>query len=156
MATHIAAIKGFLEAEELKYDHDDGDLFIRTGFRTDDYEKDGRKSVRLIIELSEEGRFIKFFAPKAYTMPKSASSFHKMALFQTLLQISWQTKMVQFEYDPDDGEVRVIVEFPLMDAELTRQQMRRCLMALANIIDDHHQQITDAIQCGITPETKDE
>ena len=95
-------------------------------------------------------------APHAYNMPKTASSFHKMALFQTLLQISWQTKMVQFEYDPDDGEVRANIEFPLMDAPLTQKQMRRCLMALANILDDQHEHIRDAIQCGLTPASDEE
>jgi hypothetical protein len=158
MATNIETLKGFLDAEKLRYDHDAGDCYIRTGFRTDNYEnKEGRKSVRIIIELVEGGEFIKFMAPHAYNMPKNASSFHKMALFQTLLQVSWQTKMVQFEYDPDDGEIRANIEFPLMDSTLTQLQMRRCLMALANIIDDHHVQISDAISCGITPESdKDE
>jgi hypothetical protein len=157
MATSIQEIKGFLDEEKLQYDHDEGDIYIRTGFRTDHYEnKDGRKSLRIIIELVENGQFIKFMAPHAYVMPKQASSFHKMALFQTLLQISWQTKMVQFEYDPDDGEIRANIEFPLMDAQLTRAQMSRCLMALANIIDDHHLQITDAINSGITPESENE
>lgn len=157
MATSLDEIKGFLDEENLNYGHTDGDTYIRTSFKTDNYEdKEGRKSLRIIIELVEGGQFIKFMAPHAYNMPKQASSFHKMALFQTLLQISWQTKMVQFEYDPDDGEIRANIEFPLMDAALTKLQMRRALMALANIIDDQHLLITDAIHCGLTPESDDE
>ena len=157
MAITIEAIKGFLDTEKLNYDHDAGDCYIRTGFKTDNYvNKDGRKSLRIVIELVEGGEFIKFMAPLAYNMPKDASSFHKMALFQTLLQVSWQTKMVQFEYDPDDGEIRANIEFPLMDAPLTLRQMRRCLMALANIIDDQHDKIAAAIRCGITPESENE
>jgi hypothetical protein len=157
MATSIDEIKMFLDAEQLNYEHEEGKAFIRTSFRTDNYEaNDGRKSIRLIIEVVERGEFIKFMAPHAYNMPKTASSFHKMALFQTLLQISWQTKMVQFEYDPDDGEVRANIEFPLMDAPLTQKQMRRCLMALANILDDQHEHISDAIKCGLTPASDEE
>lgn len=157
MATSIEEIKKFLDDEELQYNHDTGDKYIRTGFKTEHYQTtDGRSSLRIIIDLLEDGEFIKFMAPKAYVMPKDASSFHKMALFQTLLQISWNTKMVQFEYDPDDGEIRAIIEFPLEDAPLTQRQMRRCLMALANIIDDYHTKITDAIQSGITLESEKE
>lgn len=158
MATTIEELKSFLDAEKLSYDHEPGDGYIRTGFRTDNYQnKDGRNSLRLVIELIEGGEFIKFMAPCAYFMPKEASTYHKMALFQTLLQISWQTKMVQFEYDLDDGEIRANIEFPLMDSHLTQRQMRRCLMALANIIDDYHDRIQDAIRSGITPESdKDE
>lgn len=157
MATTIEEIKRFLTAEELKFDHDTGDSYIVTGFRTDHYEnKDARKSLRIVIDLIENGKFLKFMAPQAYNMSKDASSFHKMALFQTLLQISWNTKMVQFEYDSDDGEIRANIEFPLEDALLTQQQMARCLSALAGIIDDNHLQITDAIRSGLTPQSQKE
>jgi hypothetical protein len=63
------------------------------------------------------------------------------------------SKMVQFEYDPDDGEIRPIIEFPLEDAKLTRRQICRCLHAIAQIIDKHHESIIDALSHGITPET---
>lgn len=157
MSTTIVEIKGFLDDEELKYDHENGDNYIHTGFRTDNYvNKDGERNLRIVIELLESGKFIKFMAVHAYNMPKTASSFHKMALFQTLLHISFRTKMVQFEYDPDDGEIRANIEFPLEDAELTQKQMARCLASLTGIIDDYHEQISDAIQSGLTPESEDE
>jgi len=157
MSTTIEEIKGFLDAEDLKYDHDAGDCYIRTGFKTEHYANhEGRKSLRIIIELVEGGEFIKFMAPKAYNIPKDASSFHKMALFQTLLHISYRTKMVQFEYDPGDGEIRANIEFPLEDALLTQKQMSRCLSCLTGVMDHYHEQINDAIHSGITPESEEE
>ena len=55
MSTTIEEIKGFLDAEDLKYDHDAGDNFIRTGFKPEHYANhDGRKSLRIIIELVDD------------------------------------------------------------------------------------------------------
>jgi len=55
---------------------------------------------------------------------------------QTLLTISWETKMVQWEYDPSDGEVRAMIEFPLEDAPLTERQFWRCVHGLVRIVDE--------------------
>lgn len=79
-----------------------------------------------------------------------------MALFQTLLQISWDTKMVQFEYDPDDGEVRAIIEFPIEDSTLTCKQLMRCIYGITGVLEKYHEQITDAMRSGLTPETDEE
>jgi hypothetical protein len=72
------------------------------------------------------------------------------------LQISWETKMVQFEYDPDDGEVRAIIEFPIEDSTLTRKQLMRCIFGITGILEKHHEQIMDAMRSGLTPETDEE
>jgi len=154
MATTLREISGFLNEEGLKHSDPDGKDYIRTGFRTDNYRNpDGEHSLSIIIRLEEDGEFVKVFAPEAYKCPSDLSSFHRLSLFQTLLQVSWMTKMVQFEYDPDDGEIRPIIEFPLEDALLTRRQISRCLHALAQILDRHHEAIVDAVNHGLTPET---
>jgi hypothetical protein len=53
-----------------------------------------------------------------------------------MLCISWETKMLQWEYDPNDGEIRAIIEFPLEDSSLTEKQFNRCLSGLIQIIDN--------------------
>jgi hypothetical protein len=52
-----------------------------------------------------------------------------------MLAISWETKMLQWEYDPSDGEIRAIIEFPLEDSILTERQFHRCLSGLIQIVD---------------------
>jgi hypothetical protein len=52
-----------------------------------------------------------------------------------MLAISWETKMLQWEYDPSDGEIRAIIEFPLEDSMLTERQFNRCLSGLIQIVD---------------------
>ena len=109
--------------------------------------------VHLVITVEEDGKFIKVAAPAAYRFHHDGTSFHKLALFQTLLQICHMTKMVQFEYDAEDGEIRAIIEFPLEDALLTSRQLMRCIHGLVKVMERHHSTIQDAIKHGLTPES---
>jgi len=153
MATTLKEISSFLTEEGLKHSIPEGKDFIRTGFKTENYrDTEGDPHLSIIVKADEDGEFVKVFAPSAYKCPADANSFHRLSLFQTLLHISWMTKMIQFEYDPDDGEVRPMIEFPLEDAKLTRRQIVRCLRALVQILDKYHPDIKDAIQHGLTPE----
>lgn len=157
MATNIEEIKSFLEEAKLKYVDYPGKNYLRTGYKTEKYvDTDGDQSVGIVISVEEDGEFIKVVVPQAYKFDNDLSSFHKMALFQTLLQISHMTKMMQFEYDIDDGEIWAIIEFPLEDALLTKNQLMRCIRAIAGILEEYHEMITDAIKHGITPESESE
>ena len=147
MATSIQQITGFLDAAGLKYRIDD-DL-ARTGFNTNTYrDTDGESGVSLVIAVEEDGEFLKIVAPSIY---KYLDGPHKAALFQVLLMVSWDTKMVQFEYDMGDGEVRAIIEFPLEDAQLTQNQLLRCIHSIAAIVDENHERITAAMTKGELP-----
>jgi len=104
--------------------------------------------------VEEHGEFLKVGAPGAYKFDPDGNSFNKLALFQTLLQISHMTKMAQFEYDPDDGDIQAIIEFPIEDSKLTRRQLMRCVNDLTDIVDSYHEHIMDAIKGGVTPESE--
>jgi hypothetical protein len=151
MATTIEQISEFLESEDLHFEVDEN--IIRTGFKTDNYrDSDGDEGVRIVIALEENGEFIKIVAPMVYKYPDGP---HKAVLFQLLLMISWQTKMLQYEYDVTDGEVRAIIEFPLEDADLTKTQLMRCLRWIAKATDDHHGDIVAAMTKGELPKREE-
>ena len=99
---------------------------------------------------------MKVIAPEVYHFPATAGSFQKLALMQSLLQISLMSKMVQFEYDPDEGEIQAIVEFALEDSDLTRQQLMRSVYTLSDALDEYHTAIHDAITGGIPLEKPSE
>jgi hypothetical protein len=144
MATSLFEIEEILREEGLKYvlleDH------IRTSYATDSYsDPDGQGSVFLVLKPEERGEYFKLIAPNLYSYP---SGPNEAAVFRTLLSISWRTKLVQFEYDERDGEIRAIVEFPLEDARLSRRQLLRCLNGMVQIIDDYHAEVMDAILFG--------
>lgn len=88
----------------------------------------------IVAQLDEDGEFFKLFAPHVLSGVKNHP--HKNAILQAMLSISWETKMLQWEYDPSDGEIRAMIEFPLEDAPLTERQFSRCLTGLIQIVDD--------------------
>lgn len=157
MPTTLQEIQTFLDEEELKYRVHESRNFLRLCFKSDKYtDTDGDYQMDIVVALEEDGEFIKVVVPRAYKFDQNLSSFHKLALFQTLLHISFQTKMVQFEYDVDDGEISAIIEFPIEDSSLSKKQLLRCINGLAILLEKHHEVITDAINHGITPEGREQ
>ena len=157
MATSIAKITELLGEEKLKHNVNEEGDFIIVDFVTRNYRNvRGENSLRIIVSPEENGAFIKFFVPRAYACPKGMTSYNRLSLFQVLLHISWMTKMLQFEFDPDDGEIRMMIEFPLEDAELTRSQLSRCVSTIFNAAERFHENIVDALEHGITIESESE
>ena len=155
MATTLTKITEFLNLAGLEYVHKEGKQHLRLRMPTRKYAPPGERGhhIDLVIALEEEGSYVKVIAPEVYHFPASAGSFQKLALMQSLLQISLMSKMVQFEYDAEDGEIRAIIEFPLEDALLTSRQLMRCIHGLVKVMERHHSTIQDAIKHGLTPES---
>jgi hypothetical protein len=152
MATTLEQVIEYLDSEGLKHRREDN--FVRLGFETSNYRApSGDSGISLVIALEEDGEFIKIVAPSIYQYPDGP---HKAVLFQLLLMISWNTKMVQYEYDTSDGEVRAIIEFPLEDATLTKKQLMRCLQAIAQLVDEYHPKVVTAMTKGELPSLDDE
>ena len=146
MATTCAQIQSYFDDAGLKYEVRDGGECILTGFATDQYTNPrGQKGLMVLIELREDGRYIRVSAPMAYRYKEGP---HKLAVLQALLMVQWKTKLVQFEYDESDGEIRPVVEFPLEDAPLGREQFQRCVSGLVQIVDHYHPVIQGAIDSG--------
>ena len=103
---------------------------------------EGEAMVQVVIILEEDGRFIKVMAPHLYLCNEVSA---KEPLFETLLHICWITKMIQFEYQPEEKVVRAIIEFPIEDAVLTKQQIMRCIRGLITGVEKYHDRIQSAI-----------
>ena len=146
MAIELSTIESFMTAEGLKYSvHDD---YVRTSFATDIYrDQDGDASVFIIARLDEDGEYFKLMAPNLYHYPPDGP--YTAEVFRTLLGVCWRSKLIKYEYDERDGEVRAIIEFPLEDAPLTSKQYLRCLNGLVQIIDEYHGAIAEAMAGGV-------
>lgn len=146
MATDFNVIKSYLKDEGYSFIHSSGSEYIETSIKTENYRNDdSAKSLSLFIKLEEDGKFIKILAPYVYRCALKSGSNRKAALFQALLQICWKTKMVQFEYDSDDGEIRAIIEFPLEDTPLSKSQLVRVMSTLSSVVDLYHEEIVKAL-----------
>lgn len=135
----------FVEAG-LKYRlEEEGHLL--TGFATTSYEnEDGRRGVAIAVSVSEDGEFLEFTAPRLYDARRGRDPGR---LFQALLDITMRTKLVRFEHDPEDGEIRCTVSYPVEDGGLTRRQFRRMLEAIPKAVDRWHPVIRRVLDEGV-------
>jgi len=129
MGATLQQIADYLDNKGWKYRLDREQNRILTGVRADYLE-----DFLIVIQLDEDGEFFELFAPRVLSGVKDHP--HKAAILQTMLCISWETKMLQWEYDPSDGEIRAIIEFPLEDSTLTERQFNRCLYSLIELVDE--------------------
>jgi hypothetical protein len=127
MATTLTQIAQYLDQREWRYHLDPEESRIITGVKADHVEE-----FIIIISLKENGEYLEIVAPQ---LLKVKDHVYKGVLFQTLLAISWQVKMLRWEYDPLDGEIRASIAFPLEDAPLTQKQFNRVLSGLIDIVD---------------------
>lgn len=157
MAMQMERLESFLLAEKLKFrSHEAGHIVV--GFATRNYTApsgnaatanrspaDRPKGIAIAVRLSENGQYLECLAPGLYDL---GTCRHRDVVLQALMAIMQRTKMVRFDWDPTDGEVRCSVECPLEDGSLTRRQFIRMLRALPEIIDDWDPVIRVAMETG--------
>jgi hypothetical protein len=129
MSMTLEEISGYLTNQQILHRLDLKNRQILAGV-----EAENINHFLIVIQLHENGEFFKIFAPAILSGIQEHQ--YKEAIFQTLLSIAWETKMMQWEYDATDGEVRAIIEFPLEDARLTERQFFRCLTGLVDMVDN--------------------
>jgi hypothetical protein len=157
VATSYETICKYLDTRGIDYSrHDNGAILIR--YETNKYrDPQGQTNLLIAIELEQEGRFVKIFVPNAFSYRDGP---YKAVVLQAALFINFQTKMLQFEYDPRDGEIRAMVEFPLEDSPLGEEQFFRAFTALCLLLEESspfmHQAMSgtlDAETCGLDKDT---
>lgn len=145
MAANLQQIAKYLDNLGWEYRLEDEEDRIVTGV-----ESDNIQDFLIVVQLDEEGKFFRIFAPQVLVGVKD--HHYKTAILQTMLAISWETKMLQWEYDPSDGEIRAIIEFPLEDSVLTERQFKRCLSGLVQLVDTVAiPRLTEVMETGLDP-----
>lgn len=145
MGATLQQIARYLDAKGWQYELDEENSRIITGVYAENVE-----DFLIVIQLDEDGEFFKLFAPQVLSGVHEHP--YKDAILQTMLCISWETKMLQWEYDPSDGEIRAIIEFPLEDSMLTERQFNRCLSGLIQIVDDVAMpRLQQVMETGVDP-----
>ena len=146
MSTTLAEVSYFLDQRSLAYTVRD-ETTILTGFGglASFRDVDGEDHLRVVIQVQEDGRYLQIFSPAAYSVPPERAA----PFLQACAMIQWRTKLIQFEYDAKDGEVRPVVEFPLMDAPLTGAQLMRAVNGLVELVDSYHPVLQRALDTGV-------
>jgi len=128
MATTTRQIAKFLDNHHWKYIVDEDNFRVLTSVEADNVEQ-----FVIVIQLHEDGKFLQLYAPRL--LGDVQENQHQESIFRRLLALSWNTKMLQWESDLIDGEVRAVIEFPLGDAPLTQKQFNHCLSSLIHLVE---------------------
>ena len=148
MPSSINELSTLLDSAGIK--HRQKDDYIRTGFSTDLYEDDdGDFGVNIVLRLEENGELLRIQAPMAYRLPKDASPETQLAVLRTINQLHWESKILQVEMDSEDGEIRLSIDFPIEDGQLTEIQLVRMVRLIPSLIDQGHLAMRDALEKAI-------
>ena len=69
-----------------------------------------------------------------------------------ILYLNYKTKFGTWEFNPENGDIRLAVEIPLEDALMTEKQFKRVMGLMLNDGHDHAKQIAHILNTGKTPE----
>jgi hypothetical protein len=155
MPSTLSEISALLDSASIK--HQLKEDVIRTGFSTDLYEDDdGDFGVNIILRLEENGELLRIQVPMAYRLPKDASPETQVAVLRTINQLHWESKILQVEMDQEDGEIRLSIDFPIEDGNLTETQVTRMIRLIPALVDQGHLAMTDALDKAIPLPTEAE
>jgi hypothetical protein len=143
MGTTLARIEAYLDAWNWNYIVDRANLRIITTVRSDVINP-----LQIVIELKEQGRFCRIYVPRLLHFYRHP---YRELVLSTLLSLSWETKMLRWEYDTLGGEVRAGIELPLEDAELESGQFYRCMSGLVQLIQDALPRLKSVMATGVDP-----
>ncbi len=115
-------------------------------FKTDAYkDTDGDKLLFIFIKLEENGEYIKIYCPMAWAIKGNK---HAAAFREACMEIQFLTKLLQFEYDPRDGEIRPMIEWPIEDGTVTSPQLARAISGMKSLIDKYAPVLDKALATG--------
>lgn len=151
MPTPPEAIQGYLMRAGLKFGSNDqgsNGQFVLS-FQTSRYiNPDGDKSLMLLITVGEDGGYIEIAAMNMYSA-SDAKDVGKLAEF--LLNQNYMNKLLRFELDRSDGEIRATAEAMCVDGSVTYLSFMRMLMLFPAIADKLHPAIAKIKTTGRLP-----
>jgi len=152
MSVPVEAIQGFLLRAGLKFAMNDqggtnGQFLL--SFRTKNYvNQEGKKSLSLMVSVAEDGRYLEIAAVNLYSATK-AKDVGKLCEF--LMGQNYNTKLMRWEIDRTDNEIRATVEAAPLDGSITFHAFMRMLMMVPTVADSLHSTITKVMTTAKLP-----
>jgi len=147
MATTFESIGQLLVHAGIKYEFDDESRYLKTVWMRN------QLPVMILVILMEDGELVQLRAPGLLT---ATDPEVKPLLFRAMLQMAYETRLVQFEYDPVDGEVSTCIDIALEDAELTSEQLLRCCALLLDVSFLARDRLKTILETGRDPALEEE
>jgi hypothetical protein len=151
MPVPVEAIQGYLIRSGLKFainDQGDNGQFMLT-FETRRYSNPaGEKSLMVIVTVSENGGHLEIAAVNAYSAT-DAKDVGKLCEF--LMGQNYTTKLLRWELDRCDGEIRALADVAPLDGGVTFEAFMRMLMTFPIVLDSLHPSITKVMTTAKLP-----
>lgn len=116
---------------------------------------DGTLELTIIVKSYDNGEMFEAMMVKFLPTELHQKSEYKLPFLSYLLQKAWNTKFGTPEVDKD-GEVRLLVEIPLMDAEMTLKQFERILRVTTQTAVEIALEGSQILTHGEIPEDNDQ
>ncbi|MCT7953905.1 CHAT domain-containing protein [Laspinema palackyanum] len=139
MTTTLEQITQFLDAQNWTYQTEPENHCIHLT----------SEGLPVILNLEENGELLNCFIPQLLTIP--AEHPYAETAMATLLHLGWELKLVRWQRDPSDGEVRITTEIPLEDGTLTPRQFQRTLTELVELGKRTKQRLETVLTTGDDP-----
>lgn len=154
MAITLQDIAKYLQAEEFKYELNVEREVILTGIGKED------QSGALFIRMKEEGEM---FSLEMEPLKDDESGHfdvpvdhpHILLLLQQMLYANYQTKFGSWEYDPNDGDLKFTIEFPVEDGTITAKQFQRIISGAFTALESQAV-FKKILETGKVPEDKNQ
>jgi len=151
MPVPLEAIQGYLIRSGFKFainDQGDNGQFVLT-FETRRYRNPaGEKSLMVLVTVSEHGRHLEVAAVNAYSA-SDAKDVGKLCEF--LMGQNYITKLLRWELDRCDGEIRALVDVAPIDGGVTFDAFMRILMTFPIVLDSLHPTIAKVMATAKLP-----
>jgi len=142
MASTFEQVAEILRGADIKFDVEEDRGVLRTAWMRDNVP------MTLLILLYEAGELLQLRAPGLLT---ATDETKKPLLFRAMLQMAFEIRLVQFEYDPGDGEVSTCIDVALEDADLTSEQLLRCCSLLLDVSFIARDRLKTILETGLDP-----
>lgn len=142
MATTFEQIGAMLGDAGIHFEFDDEQRYLKTLWVR------GESPVLLLIILLENGELVQIRAPGLLNASEPVT---RPVIFRAMLQMAYETRLVQFEFDPADGEVSTCIDIALEDNTLSPEQLLRCCALLLDVSYLARDRLKKILQTGHDP-----
>ena len=143
MTITIDEIALYLEKNQIRHTIQEKHNVILTFFETEKYfNPEEEHHTQILIMLEKTGRSIQFIVPHCYS---ASNTINKTPLYEAILNINWESRIVQYRYDIKDNEIRAGFSYPLEDSKPTETQIVTSIFILIGTLNKYHHMIQSAI-----------
>ena len=148
MSVTLEQLVGYLKTKGLKYEYkkDEERIILMSG--------DDNLTVAHFIRAKEDGDIFEWqmqIADENNDILNIKDHKYAAKVLSHILYLNYTTKFGTWEFDPSDGDIRLAIEIPLEDAQMTEKQFNRIAGFMLRDGSSHAKEILSILETGETP-----